>query len=173
MKIIYYVGLSIFLVVLTIFGINYFVQDIEKSFHMSSILIQTIAIVSGGLWAFHKFGWQNKFENVVKLKGSLMNYAQRHNLLTGEYRHSVENEGISKKDAYLRYATQLLDPYNRLLDQVHLSYLIPKKLRMEIMRAIYLTIGNNHGKDLEDLSKNWEEFGRKVREIDAKLEKQL
>jgi hypothetical protein len=130
--------------------------DIEKSVNISTTIIQAVAIIVGGFWAYYKFGWEKKCENIITLKSYLMEYQNRHNWAASEYR---KDKDIAK------YKLSLLNDYNQLSKKIHLSYYVPKELRKKIFETIWLTIGNDTGKDFEKIDENWGKFEKQLKEI--------
>ena len=103
--------------------------DIEKSVNIATTMIQAVAIIVGGFWAYYKFGWEKKCENIITLKSYLMEYQNRHNWAASEYR---KGKDIAK------YKLSLLNDYNQLSKKIHLSYYVPKELRKKIFETIWL-----------------------------------
>lgn len=85
-----------------------------------------------------------------------MEYQNRHNWAASEYR---KDKDIAK------YKLSLLNDYNQLSKKIHLSYYVPKELRKKIFETIWLTIGNDTGKDFEKIDENWGKFEKQLKEI--------
>ncbi len=154
--------------VLIIFTLNSHFKDLEKSINISATIIQALAIFIGGLWAYHKFDWNKRAESAIKIKAMFMEYSQIHNELAGQYRidKSRGNEG----DAYGKYAINLITARNTFVSQVHLSCYLPKKMREKIFNIIWLTVGNGHGKNRENLDLNWNKFEKESKELMEELD---
>lgn len=155
-KIIFYSIISIILFGLFILEIYCFILDFQKSVEIVAKIIQSLAIIIGGLWAYHKFGWDKKCENIIKLKAALMEFNWQHNISAAQFR--IDNDMGS-------YRLRLLNSYRELQNKIHLSYYVPKKLRDKIFDTIWLTIGNVHGEKLEKLNENWDKFEKQIKEI--------
>ncbi|MFA5126967.1 MAG: hypothetical protein WC465_03145 [Patescibacteria group bacterium] len=169
-KIFYYLGIPLIITGLLIAFIYNKLYDFEKAVNITATIIQTLAIFIGGVWAYHKFAWDKKAESAIKLKAMLMDYAHQHSFAASQYRINIQ-EGIKEEDAYLKYATTMLNPYTQLRSHIHLSIHIPKKLRKKIFDTIWLTLGNDHGPKREHLNDNWKKFGQGIKEIQEDLEK--
>lgn len=130
--------------------------DIEKSVSILTNIIQATAIIIGGFWAYYKFGWEKKCENIITLRSYLMEYQNRHNWAANDYR---EDNNIAK------YKLSLMNDYNQLSKKIHLSYYVPKELRNKVFETIWLTIGNDTGKNFEKINENWIKFEKQLKEI--------
>ena len=130
--------------------------DFEKTVDLSLKIIQILAIPIGALWVYRKFGWEKKCENIIRLKASLMEFSREHNLSAMQYRGDEDIVG---------YKNRLLPIYSKMISTMHLAYYVPKKIREKIFDALWLTIGNNHGENLENLNENWEKFEVELKEI--------
>lgn len=119
-------------------------------------VVQGMAIIIGGFWAYRKFGWDKKCENIITLKASLMEYSYRHNLSASQYHKDGDVSG---------YKLRLLTDYNNLTQKIHLSYYVNSKLRNKIFDAIWLTIGNDAGENYNNIKENWNKFEQKLEEI--------
>ena len=139
-------------------------KDFKNTVDLTATIVQTLAIIIGGLWAFHKFGWEKKCENIITLKAVLMEYSYKHNLSAGEY-HNDKN--------IVDYKVRLLVPYQELIKKIHLSYYVTKKLRDKIFDTIWLKIGNDTGKEYKNLGDNWKKFEKQLEEIYAEFDKIL
>lgn len=162
-----YIALSIILYLLFIIFtyLSYCYLDFEKIkkiLDITSPLIQSLAIIIGGFWAYKKFGWEKKCENIISLKASLMEYSYRHNLSAAKYR--MDNDIVG-------YKTRLLPHYQELSSKIHLSYFVGAKVREKIFNAIWLTIGNDTGKNFEKLNDNWKKFEEQLNDIYKDFEK--
>lgn len=162
-KFFYYIILPIILYVfLAVFLYDKVYRDFNQSINGSLIVIQGLGILIGGMWAFRKFGWEKKCENIISLKAALMNYSLQHNLSAAQY-------NIDKD--VLGYKSRLLTPYNNLLHSIHLSYYVSEKLRKKIFNTIWLTVGNDTGKDFEKLKDNWDKYEKHIKEIYDEFDK--
>lgn len=155
-KIFVYIILPVFCFVILVATIYFFQEDFNKSVSISSDLTQALAIIIGGLWAYYKFGWEKKCENIITLKAALMEYTLKHNLSAAQFH--IDSD-VSQ------YKLSLLNDYHKLNQKIHLSYYVPKKLRNRILNIIWLTIGNNAGKNYEDITQNWEKYERKISDV--------
>jgi len=58
-----------------------------------------------------------------------------------------------------------------LTKKIHLSYYVPTKLRKKIFETIWLTVGNDMGKDHEKVGENWGKFEQQLQEIYVDFDK--
>lgn len=164
-KYIFYYILIAFIIFSILTGVfNYFLNDFHKSINNAALLVQALAILVGGFWAYRRFGWEKRAENLMELKGSLMKFALQHSLSAAKYRAS-SNEDIAS------YKSRLINSYNDIVHQVHASLYVPKKLRKKILKTVWLTVGNDHGPELEKLSANWKKFEEELNEIYKEFDK--
>ncbi len=130
----------------------------------SATIIQGFAILIGGLWAYHKFGWEKKCENIITLKATLMEYAYKHNLSAAQFHTDKDVTG---------YKIRILPAYNNLNKKIHLSYYVSAKLRRKIFDTIWLTVGNDAGENYGKMSENWKKFEKQLREIFNEFDRTL
>lgn len=130
--------------------------SIEKVISIINTIIQSLAIVIGGIWAYYRFELERKYEKIIELKASLMEFRRRHNWAAAGYRQD---------DDIIEYKASLIDSYNQLSQKIHLSYFISKELRNKIFNTIWLTIGNDTGKNFEKIDENWKKFESQLEEI--------
>lgn len=149
-----------YLILVIIFGCYF--CNLSKGINFLATIIQSLAIIIGGFWAYNKFGWEKKCENIITLKAYLMEYRERHNWAASEYR---QDKDISK------YKLSLMNAYNQLQHKIHLSYYVPKKLRTNIFETIWLTIGNDTGNNFEKIYENWAKFEKQLEEIYDEFDK--
>ncbi|MDD3919442.1 MAG: hypothetical protein PHX52_02555 [Candidatus Pacebacteria bacterium] len=150
----------IYLFFIFVFSLSF--CNLEKSVNLVAIIVQSMAIIIGGFWAYDKFGWDKKCENIITLKAALMEYRQKHNWAAMEYR---------KDSNIANYKLSLMNSYNQLSKKIHLSYYVPKELRAKIFNTIWLTIGNDTGKDFEKIDENWINFEKQLKEIYDEFDK--
>ncbi len=131
--------------------------DFEKATQLSSGIIQSTAIIAGGIWAYHKFGWEKKCENIITLKASLIEYSFRHSMSAMEYRKDTD---------ILKYKLRIFNDYEQIRKKLHLSYYLPRALRDKIFETIWLTVGNDH----DHIDENWKKFGKQLEEIYEEFE---
>lgn len=136
-------------------------KDLKSAIEGSAVIVQSLAIIIGGLWAYHKFGWEKKCENIITLKSALMEYTYKHSLSAAKFHKDKDVDG---------YKIRLLTAYNELNKKIHLSYYVSVKLRKKIFDAIWLTIGNT-GKNYKEIVENWENFGKQLKEIYDEFDK--
>ncbi len=162
-KVYFYIAIALSVIVFWIFTgiIFHFIFDFQKSVEITADFIQTVVIIVGALWAYRKFGWEKKCENIIALKAALMDFSFQHNMSAAQYR---------KDNDIVAYKVRLLNPYNQLQRKIHLSYYVSKELRDKIFQTIWLTIGNVHGKNLEKLDENWKKFEKQRQEIFTEFE---
>lgn len=162
-KIIYYIFVPVILYTALV-GVLFYVTcwDLKSAIEWSAIIIQSLAIIIGGFWAYRKFGWEKKCENIITLKAVLMEFSHMHNLSAVQYR--IDNDIIG-------YKTRLITPYNELLQKIHLSYYVSEKLRKKIFDTIWLTIGNDTGQNFEKINENWTNFEKQLKEIYDEFDK--
>ncbi len=163
-KVIYYIFLPllIFTLVCLLVYFVFRINNYEKLFSVSLDIISGLGILIGGLWTYNKFGWEKRCEKIITLKAALMKYRQVHNWAAAEYR---KNEDIA------RYKISLLEAYRKLVEQLHLSCYLPPKIRKETLEAVWLTVGNDHGKEFEELFYNWDKFEKKIDGLFKKFDK--
>jgi len=142
--------------VLTLVLYFIFNNNLDIAINSSLSVTQGFAIIIGGLWAYRKFGWDKKCENIITLKASLMEYSYRHNLSAAQYHKDSDVSG---------YKLRLLTDYNNLTKKIHLSYYVNSKLRKKIFNAIWLTVGNDAGENYSNLTENWKKFDQQLKEI--------
>lgn len=152
---------TIIIFFISIYLLDYLLEDLQKTIGILNGIIQMLAIVIGGLWAYHKFGWEKRSENIITLKASLMEFARQHNDSAAQYNNDKDIVG---------YKVRLLNSYNQMLKKIHLSYYVPKNLRNRILETLWLTIGNVHGKNLENLYDNWAKFEQELKKIFEKFD---
>jgi len=155
-KILYYIGIPTTTFGVILLATFLLLTDFQKATTVTVAIIQGHAIIIGSLWAYRQFGWEKKCKNIIALKAALMGFASEHNMRAAEYR---QNNSIVK------YKAGLLPSYNKLQKKIHLSYYLPKKLRDKIFQITWLTIGNEHGNNLEKLDENWQNFEKQLKEI--------
>ena len=162
-RVIYYILLPVVCYsVLT--ALLYFIvfKDFTNSIEEAATIIQSLAIIIGGLWAYHKFGWEKKCENIITLKAILMEYS---------YKHSLSAVQFHQDNNIVGYKSRILVPYNDLTQKIHLSYYVPAKLRKKIFDTIWLTVGNDAGKNYEKIGENWDKFEKQLEEIYDEFDK--
>ncbi len=143
--------------------------DIEKSVNLAATLIQTMAIFVGGLWAYHKFGWEKRAESAIKIKAMLMQFEQRHSEAALQYTAEKVNN-IDWLKCWLNYSMLMIPAYNEFLNTVHLSSYLPKKIRQKIFDTVFLPLNKGKSPKTEDLRKNWEIFGNEIKKIKQELD---
>lgn len=162
-KITYYIIVPVIIYLALIISLRCIVfGDFKDTIEGTAIVIQSLAILIGGLWAYHKFGWEKKCENIITLKAVLMEYAYRHNLSAAQFQTDKDVAG---------YKLRLFKSYNDLTHKIHLSYYVPAKLRTKIFNTIWLTIGNDTGKEFDKISQNWNKFEKQLKEIYTEFDK--
>lgn len=162
-KIFYYIFIPtvIYIALIVILYFKVF-RDFENTIGVSATIIQSLAILIGGLWAYHKFGWEKKCENIITLKATLMEYAYKHNLSAAQFHEDKDVAG---------YKLRILTSYKDLSKKIHLSYYVPAKLRKKIFDTIWLTVGNDAGKNYERIGENWDKFEKQLQEIYNEFDK--
>lgn len=168
----YYLVIPIILVIIIICCFNLLFSDLEKAVGATGTLVQSLAIIIGGLWAYHKFGWEKKAESAIKLKALLMDYDTQHRYAASRYQLDVANKK-GPLESYINYSKFMLIPYNHVMSNINLSCYLPSSLRQKIFSVIWLTIGNVHGENRENLEKNWKIFGEGMENINKKLDEMV
>lgn len=162
-KIIYYIIAPFILYVLIItFSVWKIYGNLNDAIEGSAVIVQSLAIIIGGFWAYHKFGWEKKCENIITLKSALMEYSYKHNLSAAKFHTDKDVVG---------YKIRILPAYSDLNKKIHLSYYVSPKLRKKIFNTIWLTIGNDAGKNHENIQENWKKFGEQLEEIFIEFDK--
>lgn len=169
-KISYYLVLPLAIILgsILIFWKYCYSGDIEKSLGSTQTLVQTAAILIGGLWAYRKLGWEKRAESAIKIKAALMEYSAFHNEMARIYR--VRTNEQDEPTAYVEYAVNMHSVRNPLNKEIHLLCYLPKKLRKKIFDLTWLTAGNVHGANREKLDENWKKFGEKLEKIYTELD---
>lgn len=158
----YYIILPIASYIIFLAALYYFNNDLKSILEVSSLIIQSLAVIIGGLWAYRKFGWEKKCENIITLKAALMEYSYRHNISAAQYRQDGDVTG---------YKLRLLPHYNNLSSKIHLSYYVSSETRKKIFNIIWLTIGNDTGEKFDKLTDNWQKFESQLKEVYEDFEK--
>ena len=162
MKKIFILIIPVFVILLIFYLVDLEINSFVDSIHTSLEIVQIFAIIFGGLWAYRKFGWEKKCENIISLKSALDEFVMHHSM----------NAMLYRKDSNIvKYKLAVMPAYNEFQKKIGLSYYLPKKLRKRLFEAIWLTIGNDHGEKLEKLDDNWKKFEEEVKEINEEFEK--
>lgn len=168
-KILYFIGLPTVITILLLGLLNELFNDLEKSINATSTLVQTMAIFIGGLWAYHKFGWEKKAESAIKIKAMLMEYEQIHNEAAAQYRIDESNNENWLK-CWSDYAMRMIPPRNKFASQIHLSCYLPKKTRDRLFKVVWLSVNKGKGLKDENLNENWKKFGIELEQIKKELD---
>jgi len=173
MKKIKQIGIFIILPLLIIgcliYFINFKINDIEKSVAMTNSLVQSVAILIGGLWAYRKFDWDKRAENALKIKAMLMDYAQSHNLAAAQYRIDQMNK-VDNMQSWLNFAMKMIPARNEFAKQVHLSIYLPEKTRKILFDTAWLSLNKGKGPQNENIDENWKKFEEELNEINKELD---
>ena len=165
----YYIVLPIIIVLVIVFIFNNHFRDIEKAVNVSATLIQVLAILIGGLWAYHKFDWIKRAESAIKMKAMLMGYEQMHNATAMQYR----SDQIEKKDwlkCWTNFSMSMIPPRNQFASQVHLSCYLPQKIRQRLFDVVWLSLNKGKSPKDEDIDENWKKFGEELKKIKKELD---
>lgn len=169
-KISYYLILPIISVSFLTIIFYYFLLDFEKSTKVTATLIQTLAIFIGGLWAYHKFGWDKKAETAIKIKALIMEYERIHNNHAFQY-HDDLILGKSKMEAWTNYALNMMKIHNDMVNTMHLSCYLPKKVRKNIFDTNWILLNRkSHGENFENIISNWQKFAKDIEKIKEDLD---
>lgn len=168
-KFTYYLALPATMIAGLILALYWKLCDFEKSVNIAATITQSMAILVGALWAYHKFDWGKRAESAIKLKAMLMNYEQLHNEAASQYRLDQH----SKKDwlkCWTDYAMRMIPARNEFANQVHLSCYIPAKVRKRLFDVVFLSINNGRSPKNENLDENWEKFGKELEKVKKELD---
>ncbi len=163
-KILHFIILPFILYIILLLVLFYKVYDCDLKITIdgSILVVQSLAIIIGGFWAYHKFGWEKKCENIITLKLALMEYNYKHNWSASQFHGDKDVAG---------YKIRILNAYKDLKEKLYLSYYVPIKLRKKIEETISLTIGNSAGKNHENIFENWKKFEKELEEIFEEFDK--
>jgi hypothetical protein len=165
----YYLLSPLLIVGFIVWFVNDTVHDLEKTVSITNSLIQSIAIVIGGLWAYKKFDWDKRAENALKIKAMLMDYLQMHNLAASQYRMDQIHK-IDDMKAWENFAIRMISPRNEFAKQIHLSLYLPKETRNKLFNFTWLSLNKGKGPHEESIDKNWGKIDGEMKEISNELD---
>lgn len=168
-KFLFIVALPITILSVLIFSIYIQISDLEKAVDISSTILQSLAILMAGFWAYRKLIWEKRAENAIKIKAMLMEYLNFHNEAAVQYRidQSHKKEDL---DCWTGYATRMIPVYNQFQKNIHLALYVPKTLRKNIFDTVWLSINKGRGPQTENLDENWKRFGEEIDKINKQLD---
>ncbi len=166
----HYIVLSVGVVSIIVFFFKkYYSIEIENAINVSATFVQSVAIIIGGLWVYHKFDWSRRAESAIKIKAMLMDYELMHNEAAMQYRNEQQGN-TANFDGWLNYATKMIPARNNFASQVHLSLYLPKKTRQKLFDVVWLSLNKGRGPQHENLDENWKEFGEKLKKVKRELD---
>lgn len=168
-KLAYYLALPAIIIVGLILVLFWQLNDFERSVNIAATIIQSMAILVGALWAYHKFDWGKRAESAIKLKEMLMRYEALHNDAAGQYRLDQQSKKGWLK-CWANYAMRMIPARNEFADQIHLSCYVPAKLRNRLFDVVFLSINKGKSPKTENLDKNWGEFGKELKKAKKELD---
>ena len=168
-KFLFIVALPITILCVLVFAIYTQLDDFEKAVSVSSTILQSLAILMAGFWAYRKLIWEKRAESAIKIKAMLMEYLQFHNEAAVQYRvdQSQKKENLA---SWTGYATRMIPVYNQFQKNIHLAMYLPKTLRKNLFDAVWLSLNKGRGPQTEDLNENWKKFGEEIDNINKKLD---
>jgi hypothetical protein len=164
-----YIVIPLLVIGLAFYLINTKVCDLEKSATIVNNLVQSVAILIGGLWAYRRFDWDKKAENALKIKAMLMDYTQNHSLAAGQYRIDQINK-IDDMQSWTNFAMRMIPTRNEFARQVHLSIYLPEKTRKRLFDTVWLSLNKGKGPRNENINDNWKKFGEELDKINKELD---
>ncbi len=168
-KICYYLVLPLIVVVGIILSLNCHFHNLEKAITSSALIIQSLAIFIGGLWTYHKFDWNKKAESAIKIKAMLMDYEQAHAIAAMQYRVD-QHDQKDWLESWGGYATRMIPYRNAFTSQVQVLCYLPKKIRIRVLEAIFLSLNNGKSLQSENLDENWIKFGKEIEILKKELD---
>lgn len=165
----YYLILPALAVIAVVWFFYIYFLDLEKSVNTASTLVQTFAIVVGGLWAYRKFDWNKRAESAIQLKAMLMDYEQTHNIAAMQYRIDQSNK-VDKMDCWTNFSMKMIPARNNFASQIHLSMYIPKKMRQRLFDVVWLSINKGRGPQNESIDDNWKAFSIELEKVKKELD---
>lgn len=164
-----YIILPLLIIGLVVSLINKNICDLEKAASITNSLVQSVAILVGGLWAYRKFDWDKKAENALKIKAMLMDYAQNHNWAAAQYRIDQINK-IDDMQSWTNFAMKMIPARNEFAKQVHLSIYLPEKTRKRLFDTVWLSLNKGKGPQNESVDENWKKFEEELNKTNKELD---
>lgn len=165
----YYLVIPIILVVTIVLLFNMRFSDLEKAVGATGTLVQSLAIIIGGLWAYQKFDWNKRAESAIKLKAMLMEYEQMHSQSAAQYRID-QHDKKDLMECWTNHAMRMIPARNNFASQIHLSAYIPKKTRQRLFDIAFLSLNKGREPQNESIDENWKKLGEESEKVQEELD---
>ena len=138
------------------------IYSYKEAIDSSNTIIQSLALLFGGFWAYKKFYIERNLDRIVELKLILLGYDNFHRQCAGSY----QLEKTKNDEAILAYQLKMINKYNSILPKVLVSNFLPKKLKKEIQDTIFMPLKRYDSQPEE----RWKEFCEKLKKVQNKLD---
>jgi len=174
-KILTYSGLTFF-IILCIWFILYhcfFKDDLQLSINIAFTLLQSVAIIVGGFWAYFTFGLERKLqkkeEQIINLITAINDHIEHHEKnLIPKYLVNIDKKD---DDAYRNYVKGSIDQIVKIKIIIKQSVYLPQKIKTKMKYYMYQYAAIEYY--TEDKFKNREEYKKYLIKYWDKTEKEF
>jgi len=173
--ILYYFVLPVLIVLTMVISLSEYFSDFEKAISVSLDMIQGLAIIIGGLWAYNKFDWHKKAGDALKLKSAACKF--RKDYLNAKITYLIgnsDNVETTEEGYVYPFAEEIIKAVSEFTSKLESLVYLPKELIKESYNLADMLFDEADKNTKFDRTKNIDDycpnFEKKLARLSQKLD---